>query len=84
MVIEESMRRHAQDQPERKGSELNDTHLLCLAPYVDRTFVDKRSLESARRARDKSPMFDRLTTGVAHARDCAELAAVLTAQSRTS
>ena len=27
MVIEESMRRHAQDQPERKGSELNDTHL---------------------------------------------------------
>lgn len=84
MVIEESMRRHAQDQPERKGSELNDTHLLCLAPYADRTFVDKRTLESARRARNKSPMFDRLTTGVARARDCAVLAAVLTAQSRTS
>lgn len=83
MVIEESMRRHAQDQPERKGSELNDTHLLCLAPYADRTFVDKRTLENARRARNKSPMFDRLTVGVARARDCAELAAVLTAQSRT-
>lgn len=71
------MRRHAQDQPERKGSELNDTHLLCLAPYADRTFVDKRTLESARRARNKSPMFEGLTTGVARARDCAELAAVL-------
>jgi len=83
MVIEESMRRHAQDQPERKGSELNDTHLLCLAPYADRTFVDKRTLESARQARNKSPMFDRLTIGVARASDCAELAAVLTALSRT-
>lgn len=83
MVIEESMRHHAQDQPERKGSELNDTHLLCLAPYADRTFVDKRTLENARRARNKSPMFDRLIVGVARARDCAELAAALTAQSRT-
>lgn len=83
MVIEESMRHHAQDQPERKGSELNDTHLLCLAPYADRTFVDKRTLENARRARNKSPMFDRLMVGVARARDCAELAAALTAQSRT-
>lgn len=83
MVIEESMRHHAQDQPERKGSELNDTHLLCLAPYADRTFVDKRTLENARRARNKSPMFDRLMVGVARARDCAELAAALTPQSRT-
>lgn len=79
MVIEESMRRHAQDQPERKGSELNDTHLLCLAACADRTFVDKRTLENVRRARIKSPMFDRLTVGVARAMDYAELAAVLSA-----
>jgi hypothetical protein len=82
MVIEEAMRRYSQDQPERKGSELNDTHMLCLAPYADQTFVDKRTLESARRARSKSPMFDRLAIGVGRASNCAELASVLTAQSR--
>jgi hypothetical protein len=76
------MRRYSQDQPERKGSELNDTHMLCLAPYADQTFVDKRTLESARRARSKSPMFDRLAIGVGRASNCAELASVLTAQSR--
>ena len=52
-VVEECMRAHAQDQPERKGSDLNDTHLLCLAPYADVTYVDKRTLESVRRARSK-------------------------------
>ena len=46
-MIEECMRAHAQDQPERKGSDLNDTHLLCLAPYADVTYVDKRTLETS-------------------------------------
>jgi hypothetical protein len=50
-VIEEAMRIHAHDQPERKGSDLNDVHLLCLAPYADVTYVDKRTLESVRRAK---------------------------------
>lgn len=59
-VIQESMRRHAHDQPERKGSELNDVHLLCLAPYADITYVDKRTLESVRRARGKDVIFDKL------------------------
>jgi hypothetical protein len=31
-VIEDSMRVHGHDQPERKGSDLNDVHLLCWAP----------------------------------------------------
>lgn len=54
------MRLYAQDQQERKGSELNDTHLLCLSPYADLTCVDKRTLESLRRARTKCPDLDQL------------------------
>ncbi len=53
--IEESMRRYSQDQAERKGSELNDLHLLCLSPYADMTFVDKRTLENVRRVQSKIP-----------------------------
>lgn len=59
-VIEECMRAHAQDQPERKGSDLNDTHLLCLAPYADVTYVDKRTLENVRRTRSKVAAFEQL------------------------
>ena len=57
-VIEQSMRIHAHDQPERKGSEVNDIHLLCLAPYADLTYVDKRTWESVRRVRRKVPAFE--------------------------
>lgn len=78
-VIEAGMRSYAHDQPERKGSELNDTHLLCLAPYADITFVDKRTLESARRARSKLPIFDQLVGRIAKARGYAEIATELAA-----
>ncbi|WP_243050969.1 hypothetical protein [Dyella sp. RRB7] len=57
VVIEEGMRKHAHDQPERKGSELNDVHLLCLASYADVTYVDKRTLESIRRAKARDAVF---------------------------
>lgn len=77
IVIEEAMQRHAQDQKERKGSELNDTHLLCLAPYADMTYVDKRTLESLRRARSKIPAIDNLVGEVARATDHAGIAAAL-------
>ncbi|MCD4504175.1 hypothetical protein LQR30_08665 [Chromobacterium piscinae] len=80
-VIEESMRAYAHDQPERKGSELNDMHLLCLAPYADVTYVDKRTLESVRRARSKVAVFDQLVGCVTRAGGYAEIAAGLAAQS---
>ncbi len=66
-VIEEGMRIYTHDQPERKGSELNDTHLLCLAPYADVTYVDRRTLESVRRVRSKVPVFEVLVGRVAKA-----------------
>lgn len=76
-VIEECMRAHAQDQPERKGSDLNDTHLLCLAPYADVTYVDKRTLESVRRARSKVAAFEQLVGEVRRAGGHAEISAAL-------
>jgi len=78
-VIEECMRAYAHDQPERKGSELNDTHLLCLAPYADVTYVDRRTLESVRRAKRKDAIFDQIVGRVARAGSYADIAAALTA-----
>ena len=80
IVIEEAMRRHAQDQPERKGSELNDTHLLCLAPYADMTYVDKRTLENLRRVRSKCSVVDRLMGRVTRATGHPAVAVMLTGQ----
>lgn len=77
MLIEESLRRHAHDQPERKGSDLNDTHLLCLAPYADMTYVDKRTSESVRRVRRKVADFDNLVGDIAKATGYADIAARL-------
>jgi hypothetical protein len=71
------MRAHAHDQPERKGSEVNDTHLLCLAPYADITYVDKRTLENVRRARRKVGAFSQLVGRVEKAGGYAEIAARL-------
>lgn len=76
-VIEECMRAHAQDQPERKGSDLNDTHLLCLAPYADVTYVDKRTLENVRRARGKVATLDQLIGEVRKAGGHAEISTAL-------
>ncbi|MBU4509320.1 MAG: hypothetical protein KJ740_23295 [Gammaproteobacteria bacterium] len=76
-VIEECMRAHAQDQPERKGSDLNDTHLLCLAPYANVTYVDKRMLENVRRARRKVSAFDQLIGDVRRAGGYVEIFAAL-------
>ena len=78
-VIEECMRAYAHDQPERKGSDLNDTHLLCLAPYADLTYVDKRTLESVRRARRKVVIFDHLIGQVRKAGSHSEISAELMA-----
>nr|WP_312988201.1 hypothetical protein [Comamonas koreensis] len=76
-MTEECMRAHAQDQPERKGSDLNDTHLLCLASYADVTYVDKRTLESVRRARGKVNAFDKLIGEVRKAGGHGEISAAL-------
>jgi hypothetical protein len=55
---------HAQDQAERKGSNLTDGYLAALAPYADTLFVDKRTMETLRRASTKSPELLRLVRDV--------------------
>jgi hypothetical protein len=50
-IISSSLRKHSADLTERKGSELNDGYLACLAAYADVTMVDKRTLESFRQAK---------------------------------
>lgn len=79
-VIQSAMRSFGQDQPERKGSDLNDVYLLSLAPYADLTFVDKRTLESLRRARANVPALAQLMGDVRKAssyRDILTVAASL-------
>ena len=76
-VIHSAMRAFGHDQPERKGSDLNDVHLLSLAPYADLTFVDKRTLESVRRARQKVPVLDGLLGDVRKASGHREISSVI-------
>lgn len=59
-LIQDAMRRYAQDQPERKGSMLTDVHLLCLAAYAELTFVDKRTLNDLSQAARKVPALNGL------------------------
>ncbi|MBZ5759981.1 MULTISPECIES: hypothetical protein [Rhizobium] len=54
-IISSNLRKHAATLNERKGSELNDGYLACLAPYADVTMVDKRTFESFRQAKRANP-----------------------------
>ena len=54
-LINRALTLHAQDQAERKVSNLTDAHLAALAPYADILFVDKRTKETFRRAAPKMP-----------------------------
>jgi hypothetical protein len=48
-----------------------------LAPYADVTYVDKRTLESVRRARSKVAAFEQLVGEVRRAGGHAEISAAL-------
>lgn len=76
-VLQAGFRRYGQDHHERKGSELGDTYLACLAPYVDAAFVDKRTLENTVRARRKCPDFASLSRGIVREPSYKEIPALL-------
>ncbi|ANL47532.1 hypothetical protein AMC87_CH02866 [Rhizobium phaseoli] len=63
-IISSGLRRHGPPLKERKGSELIDTHLACLAAYANLTLVDKRTLEGFRRARRKVSGLNLICRGV--------------------
>jgi hypothetical protein len=56
-IISSAITRHHPDTREWDGSELADRYLACLAAYADVTYVDKRTHEASRRARQKSATF---------------------------
>jgi hypothetical protein len=76
-VIQNQLRKHGQVLPERKGSELNDLYLSCLAAYADITYVDKRVKENFQRAKRKSPALNRLVRRVERAAHYSEIPAHL-------
>lgn len=77
-IISDSLRRYAQDLPERKGSELNDGHLACLSAYADVTFVDKRTRENFQRALGKVPLLAQLVQRVERAASYRDIPEILT------
>lgn len=76
--ISRALERHAQELPERKGSECNDAHLACLSAYADVTFVDKRTLENFRRALRKDKLLARLARRVERASSYRDIPSILT------
>lgn len=56
-IVQSGVDRFRPDTKEWKGSDLNDAHLSCLAAYADVTYVDKRTHEAMRIAKDKMPEF---------------------------
>lgn len=73
-IIDRALRRYGQDVPERKGSELTDGHLACLAAYADLTFVDKRTKENLRQASQKSAAFASVVRAVEKAAGYSDIA----------
>jgi len=54
-VIQAALDKFRPDTVEWKGSDLPDGYLACLTAYADVTFVDKRTHEALRQARQKVP-----------------------------
>jgi hypothetical protein len=59
-VVRDALRLHGQKRLEQPGSNLNDGYLAGLSAYCDVVFVDKRTCEDFRQARQKVPALDTL------------------------
>ncbi|MCP3395329.1 hypothetical protein NLM27_42100 [Bradyrhizobium sp. CCGB12] len=73
-VIGGAIARYHPDTKEWDGSELADRHLGCLAAYADVTFVDKRTLEASRQAKQKSKAFASVVRSIERAADYVTIA----------
>jgi hypothetical protein len=73
-VIYNAIARYHPDTREWDGSELADRYLACLAAYADVTYVDKRTHEASRQARQKSPAFASLVRHIQKAGGYSEIA----------
>jgi hypothetical protein len=68
-VIGEALRAHGQARTVRPGSDLNDGYLGVLAAYCAVLYVDKRTAEDFRRAKQKEPRLKGLIGEIAKAAD---------------
>jgi hypothetical protein len=68
-VISSALARFRPRTDEWKGSDLIDVHLACLSPYADITFVDKRTHEGLRIARQKTQELPRIIHRVEKAKN---------------
>jgi hypothetical protein len=73
-VIYNAIARYHPDTREWNGSELADRYLACLAAYADVTYVDKRTHEASRQAKQKSPAFASLVRHIEKAGGYSEIA----------
>lgn len=68
-VISEALKAHGQTRTLRPGSDLNDGYLGVLAAYCSILYVDKRTAEDFRRAKQKEPQLTGLIGEIAKAPD---------------
>ena len=78
-VIQSALARFRPDTLDRKGSDLTDGYLACLSGYADFTYMDKRTHEAFRIARQRSREFGALVRRVEKARDYQEIIEQLSA-----
>jgi hypothetical protein len=78
-IISNAIARYHPDTREWDGSELADRHLACLAAYADVTYVDKRTHEASRQARQRSATFASLVRHMEKAGGYSEIAGQLSA-----
>jgi hypothetical protein len=82
-VIQNAIARYHPDTAKWDGSELGDRYLACLAAYADITYVDKRTHEASRQARQKSKVFASLVRRMEKAGGYSEIAGHLSALAQT-
>jgi hypothetical protein len=73
-VIQQAIAQYHPDTREWDGSELTDRHLACLSAYADITYVDKRTHEASRQARQKSRAFALVVHQIEKAGEYGEIA----------
>lgn len=76
-VVQDSLRVHRQDLLERKGSDITDKFLACLASYAAITFVDKRTKQNFSQAAKKSCEFAKLIRRVEKASNYVKIGELL-------
>jgi len=76
-TITRALERHPPAVRRHYGSEITDGHLACLCAYADATLVDKRTLESFRRARPHEPDLSRLARRFMRAPTYRDIASLL-------